>query len=61
MHSTKVLVCKQACRTLAVQHASYILSGKGGMLRRGEEGRREHAHQKEEGNQGERIKKYIAF
>lgn len=31
MHSTKVLVCKQACRTLAVQHASYIVPGEGGM------------------------------
>lgn len=27
----------------------------------GGEGRREHAYQKEEGNQGEKIKKYIAF
>lgn len=36
MHSTKVLVCKQACRTLAVQHASYIVPGKGGMHQRGE-------------------------
>lgn len=36
MHSTKVLVCKQACRMLAVQHASYIVPGKGGMHQRGE-------------------------
>jgi hypothetical protein len=36
MHSTKVLVCKQACRTLAVQHASYIVPGEGGMHQRGE-------------------------
>lgn len=36
MHSTKVLVCKQACRMLAVQQASYIAPGKGGMHQRGE-------------------------
>lgn len=36
-------------------------SWKGRDAPEGGEGRREHAHQKEEGNQWERIKKYIAF
>ena len=41
---TKVLVCKQACRRLAVQQASHIAPGKGGTPGGGAggEGRGEH-------------------
>lgn len=62
MHSTKVLVCKQACRTLAVQHASYIAPRKGGRdtPERGE-GRREHAHTREKRENRKREEKNIAF
>lgn len=55
MHSTKVLVCKQACRTLAVQYASYIAPGKGGMHQRGERERAgEHTRTREKRESEER-------
>ena len=54
MHSTKVLVCKQACSTPAVQPASYIAAGKGGTRQRGGEGRREHTHAGEKRESQER-------
>lgn len=40
MHSTKVLVCKQACRRLAVQQASHIAPGEGGTHQGGRGGGR---------------------
>lgn len=61
MHSTKVLVCKQACRTLAVQHASYIAPGKGGVRQMGERaGERTRASERR-GKTRREEKKIIAF
>lgn len=54
MHGTKVLVCKQACRTLAMQHVSDIAPGRGGMHRRGGEGRGEHTRAREKRESEER-------
>lgn len=62
MHSTKVLVCKQACSMPTVQPASYIAPGKGGTGQSGGRGlERARTRRRDEGKPGERIKKIIAF
>lgn len=62
MHSTKVLVCKQACSMPTVQPASYIAPGKGGTRQRvGRGPERTRTRWRDEGKPGERIKKLLLF
>lgn len=57
MHSTKVLVCKQACSMPTVQPASYIAPGKGGTGQSGGERAGESTHAPERRGEARRENK----